>query len=662
MELIQFFIDSPVFTSLSKTLLHFLWQGLLIAAVLFVVLQVLDKKQSELRYVSALFALSMCVATPIVTFFWFYQPTVVLSMQSLPDVYGVAMNSASQLIEGPGSWWQLALPLTAVLWLLGVIYLSVHLVFELISVYQLPRKQVIRPEQGLNQLFARLVSKLDANPMTQLMVSMKAEVPMVVGWIKPVVLLPLSMASGLTHDQLEMLLAHELAHVKRHDYLINFFQTLAEILLFFHPAVKWISRQIRIEREFCCDDIAVNVCGNVKAYATALTDAEQIRRKHIPQLAMAATGGALKERVVRMIEQTDCANKYSRSGYSMVLAAIFCVSLSVSLFSAHAGYKTRVAEMLEQYAENQNQGDETLKLEVFPALAGSVSNPALRIPIVNTSQVFLPQNTHLTDSNQALVVNLSVPATESGGVKEQAREVGQKLASELSTASTQVTAEQNSDRIVNTSDDNSKLLVQLPVENEDSEVSDLPLDSTVDLIAPTQPDSIVLDIPEVATPQAPDLAVKPNLELEQNDNGSELSSELDSIDLIATSPPVSSAQSQGAESVALATIVAPNLVRTARPDYPRSAISRNAEADVYVTFVVNENGRVTDIEFDNDVAGFFKRSVRKALNLWRFEPGKVDGRVTQMSISRVFTFSDPNTETEQDAKLMVTGSRIAKDI
>ena len=118
--------------------------------------------------------------------------------------------------------------------------------------------------------------------------------------MKPVVLLPASALAGLTPQQLEAILAHELAHIRRHDYLVNLLQTLVETLLFYHPAVWWLSRRIRIERENCCDDLAVSLCGDPCTYARALADLEALRGP-ARSLAMAANGGSLLQRVRRLL-------------------------------------------------------------------------------------------------------------------------------------------------------------------------------------------------------------------------------------------------------------------------------------------------------------------------------------------------------------------------
>jgi beta-lactamase regulating signal transducer with metallopeptidase domain len=134
--------------------------------------------------------------------------------------------------------------------------------------------------------------------VVQVFESTAIAVPMMVGWLKPVVLLPAAALSGLTSDQIEALLAHELAHVRRHDYLVNLLQAAVETLLFYHPAVWWVSRHVRQEREHCCDDLAIAVCGDRAAYAAALAD---LAAMTTPRFALAASDGSLLARVKRIL-------------------------------------------------------------------------------------------------------------------------------------------------------------------------------------------------------------------------------------------------------------------------------------------------------------------------------------------------------------------------
>src|SRR5262249_13851986 len=147
-------------------------------------------------------------------------------------------------------------------------------------------------EPAWQAIVTRLSRRLHIARRVRIFRSSLVDVPTVIGWLKPVVLVPASALAGLAPHQLEAVLAHELAHIRRHDYLVNLMQTLVETLLFYHPAVWWLSRRIRLERENCCDDLAVHLCGDPYTYARALADLEQLRGGR-RQLALAATGGSL---------------------------------------------------------------------------------------------------------------------------------------------------------------------------------------------------------------------------------------------------------------------------------------------------------------------------------------------------------------------------------
>ncbi len=145
-----------------------------------------------------------------------------------------------------------------------------------------------------------MAERLRVTRQVKLVESALVEVPAVIGWLRPVILLPASAMTGLTTEQLEALLAH----VRRHDYLINLLQTVVETLLFYHPAVWWVSHRIRVEREHCCDDLAAGVCGDRLSYAQALVAMEELRAPKIG-LAMSSSGGSLLTRVARLIDETE---------------------------------------------------------------------------------------------------------------------------------------------------------------------------------------------------------------------------------------------------------------------------------------------------------------------------------------------------------------------
>jgi len=151
------------------------------------------------------------------------------------------------------------------------------------------------------QTLAGLMQRMGVARPVQFLTSARVDAPIVIGWLRPVVLMPLSALTGLPREHVEALLAHELAHIRRHDYFINLLQCVAEAVLFYHPAVWWVSAQIRADREQCCDDAAIAACGDALIYARALTSFEARRPAH-SQAALAATGGSLKSRIHRVLE------------------------------------------------------------------------------------------------------------------------------------------------------------------------------------------------------------------------------------------------------------------------------------------------------------------------------------------------------------------------
>ena len=190
------------------------------------------------------------------------------------------------------------LPWIVTVWLVGVVVLAVRQLGGWIVLRRLCGNGTEPVDDVLAAKLCHIAERLGVQRAVQLLSSINVDVPAVVGHLKPVILLPASLISGLSTQQIEAILAHELAHIRRHDYLVNLIQVTCETLLFYHPAVWWISREIRREREHCCDDLAVQVYGNRVAYARTLATLEETRSA-VHAAAMAATGGSLMQRIRR---------------------------------------------------------------------------------------------------------------------------------------------------------------------------------------------------------------------------------------------------------------------------------------------------------------------------------------------------------------------------
>ena len=209
-------------------------------------------------------------------------------------------------------------------WFAGVAACSVRLAAGWISAARLRSSHNRPPSAEWQHALQRLIERMRVGRPVRLLVSDRVESLSVIGWLRPVILAPLGLLTGLTPDHVEALLAHELAHVRRHDYLVNLLQGIAESLLFYHPAVWWLSGQIRAEREHCCDDLAVAASGDVLTYARALAELESARPAHF-KAALAANDGSLVRRIRRLID--PAAHAPSRPGAAWVLSVLLLVAI-----------------------------------------------------------------------------------------------------------------------------------------------------------------------------------------------------------------------------------------------------------------------------------------------------------------------------------------------
>ncbi|MBC3809451.1 energy transducer TonB [Undibacterium seohonense] len=281
-------------------LVNFLWQGLAIALVTAFLLQICRNGRAQTRYLIACLSLSLCFLVPI----W----ELLQSLQTTKEFIGAQVSSSS-FVESKAAlawteltqiWFQLHIDFIVITWAIVVAILALRLllgVFWLRS-YSNGKRGVSNSywQQKTDQLAARF--QIDKSVLVRIVQDLES--PITIGWIRPMILVPASLVTGMTPSYLEALIAHELAHISRFDYLINFIQNLIEMVLFFHPAVWWISKKIRTERENIADDLAASMLGEPRRLALALQELEYIQFT-TPQLAQAAHGGNLMSRIKRLI-------------------------------------------------------------------------------------------------------------------------------------------------------------------------------------------------------------------------------------------------------------------------------------------------------------------------------------------------------------------------
>ncbi|MEQ8762636.1 MAG: M56 family metallopeptidase [Planctomycetota bacterium] len=319
--------DASWVQALGWTALHFLWQGAAVAFVVGVAWIALRRASAESRYCVGVVGLVTMIVLPIVTFWR-------LCLQDVAPMGTLVISG--EPIETWVSQYERSTPWIALSWLAGASLLQARSLIQWTRAMRLRRSGQPVGDNWRRELEAA-ASSLGVRRRVRLLESGRAEVPMVIGWLAPVILVPTYALTQLTPEQLRQVLAHELAHIRRHDYLVNLLQSLLESLLFFHPAVWWLSRRLREEREYCCDDLAIRIGGNAIGYARALATLEESRSVSF-EPAVAVTGGSLMNRILRIVDGRTAS---ARSPWSW-LATIALVVI-VGGAAAHIGFAETVS-------------------------------------------------------------------------------------------------------------------------------------------------------------------------------------------------------------------------------------------------------------------------------------------------------------------------------
>ena len=351
---------TPTVQAIAWTLIHFCWQAAAIAAVCRALSLLAARRSSNTRYLLALCALLLMLGASVTTFVFELRAnasstTAAAAAKGLEN-YTIAPvatppASASEATAtgsavafehsprfGKSTFTLPVLPISTLrfidgLWLIGVLALSLRSLGGWWLIQRLRATANVEAAAPVLASFRRISAALGLRRPALLRVSSAIAGPVTVGALRALVLLPLSAATSLGPDELEVVLAHELAHVRRADFFWNLVQTLVETLFFFHPAVWWLGSRIRHERELCCDDLALTVCPNPAIYANALFQLEQQRSRQL-NLAMALDGHqparTLHLRIARILgePQTSSAN---RGPFSLAAAAAVLVVLLLAV-------------------------------------------------------------------------------------------------------------------------------------------------------------------------------------------------------------------------------------------------------------------------------------------------------------------------------------------
>jgi GWxTD domain-containing protein len=303
MTQIQIWIQSPAAIALARTLLHSLWQAAMAAFALAFGLRFF--RTSRIRYVAACAALVAIVFVSVGTLI-LVVPPLQLSQERVASSRLTSRDvDATKTLEPlPLSPLERLLPWITPFWLFGTVLFSLCRAAGWAALRRLRRHAVSDTSQAWLATLSRIRTRIGVAKPVALLESGLTQVPLVIGHLRPAILVPVGLLAGLPPEQVELILMHEMAHIRRRDYLINVLQTFVESVMFYNPAVWWISTVIRTERENCCDDIVVESTNQAPLYASALAALEEIRSDQ-REVVMAATGGNLVKRVRRILGQSE---------------------------------------------------------------------------------------------------------------------------------------------------------------------------------------------------------------------------------------------------------------------------------------------------------------------------------------------------------------------
>lgn len=364
-------INSHIVENLGWTLLHSLWQIALVAVVLFLFLRVLNSVSANVRYFLAVFTLAFAVVLPVVTFINLEINSTSASFQkkslSAKNAGRIEENfrraedsdyltktesqpvtakneSVFASLESLQSYFNenfsAVLPFIVGLWLCGVAFFAFRLAGGVFQLHLYKTREISAPDDDWQSKFSVLCEKLKIRRNVKLLRSNLVETPIVVGFIKPLILVPASVFLQVSPRELETIIAHELVHIRRFDCLVNFAQSALEVLFFYHPCVWWISSVIRNEREFAVDESVIKSFGATRLiYANALANLEQLRHaanKTAPSVLVAANGGNLMQRISKIL-QKNTEKKRSASAWSALIALALISAVLLSVFSFTSG-------------------------------------------------------------------------------------------------------------------------------------------------------------------------------------------------------------------------------------------------------------------------------------------------------------------------------------
>lgn len=346
--------DPHLIQALGYTVLHSLWQGSIIA-ILYGFWLKKTKQSSEIKYVSGLYALVAMVALSSATFMYYFGNSGLLLSPASTEDAGHVVNityAVGMVFENPSTLVDY-MPLISNIWLVGMLIYSIRIVLGGAFTFYLRTTAIPIFNTPILKSVKRLSNKMEINKKVEIAASKVASSPLMIGHIKPLILMPIAMINALNIEEVEAIISHELAHIKRNDYLVNLLQTIVEVLYYYHPAVYYISEQIRAEREHCCDDIAIKQTNNSLNYAKVLVKLQEIQNNSQVSLAMhfKHSNHIFMNRIKRLLQVPSKPGSEKNRVVMMLVLVLLLVGVQQSAHSISRSIENRLLDPIDQIGQ-----------------------------------------------------------------------------------------------------------------------------------------------------------------------------------------------------------------------------------------------------------------------------------------------------------------------
>lgn len=378
--------DPHLVKAFGYTVLHSLWQGALIALIYGQWLK-RSKASNEDRYTKGLNSLVGLLGFSSITFMYYFGQAGISDAnivngtgrsEQVTLLVGRVMDNPSTLID--------YLPIISNVWIIGVLIYSLRLVLGGIYTYYLRKSANPLEAPVYQKMLKKISTHLGVEKGIQVASSVMAKTPMMIGHMKPIILLPIGLVNQLDNDEVEAIICHEIAHIMRNDYLVNILQTLVEVLYYYHPAVYYISEQIRVEREHCCDDIAIQYTKNSLDYAKLLVKLQELHSHSQLTLAMhfKQSNNIFMNRIKRLLHLPGQASSQKNRIAALLVMVLMIIGIHQSAHSISKSIEDRIllpVEKIETVDMDQlrKQAPKLVSLDTTPTVKKIIKKKTITI-------------------------------------------------------------------------------------------------------------------------------------------------------------------------------------------------------------------------------------------------------------------------------------------